>query len=477
MTAIRFLSKKKLESIHDATSDILETTGIRVKNETAKSLLEDNGCTLDSDQVKIPPSLVNESIRKAPSSFDIFTRDGNRSYTIGSENVIFNPGSTAVYYKDRKTREIRKGKLKDCIELVQLVDNLDNIKAQSTALVPSDVSESLSGLYRLYIILKHSVKPIITGAFRKEGVQNMKLLLDAVVGNSEELARHPRTIFDCCPTSPLTWDDVGSQHLMDCSAASIPATIVPAPLMGATSPVTIQGTLVNSNAEILGGVVISQLVNPGAPIIYGGAPGSFDMKYATPRFASIEAILAACASSEIGKYYGLPTQSYLGTSDAKTEDSQSGFESGIGLVLGAIAGINVISGPGMLAQLNCQSLEKLVIDNELCGSAYRFSRGIEFDDPSLITELITKVRFSGDYLRQKHTSKKLRTEHFMPSEIICRLSIDSWIESGSKKTLDRASEKVNAILHDHTPDYPAQINELERAFENIKKTYQGAMHG
>jgi trimethylamine--corrinoid protein Co-methyltransferase len=195
------------------------------------------------------------------------------------------------------------------------------------------------------------------------------------------------------------------------------------------------------------------------------------MKYATPRFSAVEAILTACASSEIGQHLGLPTHAYLGTSDAKTEDSQSGFESGTGMVLGALSGINIVSGPGMLAHLNCQSLEKLVIDNELCGSAYRLSRGIDFDNSRIITELIAKVGSSGDYLRQKHTSKKLRSEHFMPSDVICRLTPYAWTETGSKTTVDRANERVNTILKDHTPEYPPQIDELEKIFEGIQKKY------
>ena len=451
--------------------EVLRKTGIQVKNETALSLLKENGCTVVSNHVKIPTSLVKASIKKAPSSFDLYTRDGHKACTIGSEHVIFNPGSSAVYFKDRKTKGIRKGTLNDCVELVQLVENLEYIKAQSTALLPSDVPEQLSGLYRLYIILKHSSKPIVTGAFRKEGVRNMKLLLEVVAGGSEELAHKPRAIFDCCPTSPLSWDDVPLQHLIDCSSPPLPTTLVPAPLLGATSPITIHGTLVQSNAEILSGLVISQLVNPGSPVIYGGATGSFDMKYATPRFSAVEAMLAACASSEIGQHLGLPTHAYLGTSDAKTEDSQSGFESGTGMVLGALSGINVVSGPGMLAHLNCQSLEKLVIDNELCGSAYRLSRGIDFENKGIITELIAKVESSGNYLKQKHTSEKLRSEHFMPSDVICRLTPYAWTEGGSKTTLDRAHKKVNSILRNHTPEYPAQIDELEKTFAEIQKKY------
>jgi len=452
--------------------EILEKTGISVNNEITRGLLDDAGCTVENKRVRIPHSLIDESIQKAQSSFNVYTCDGTKAYKIGSENVVFNPGSSAVYFKDRKTREIRKGTLNDCVELVQLVENLEHINAQSTALVPSDVPENLSGLYRLYIILKYSVKPIVTGAFRKEDVKSMKLLLEATAGGTDELKRKPRAIFDCCPTSPLSWDENASQHLMDCSASKIPAAIVPAPLIGATSPVTIQGTLIQINAEILSGVVIAQLTNSGTPIIYGGAPGVFDMKYGTPRFSAIEALLTACASSEIGKHYGLPTQAYLGTSDTKTEDSQSGFESGLGMILGALSRINVVSGPGMLAQLNCQSLDKLVIDNELCGSAYRFSKGLDFEDVRVVTDLIERVGSNDNYLRQKHTSQKLRSEHFMPSDVFDRLTSDSWIKGGSKNTLDRASDKVSSILQEFNYVAPENIQEIESTFAQIKKRYE-----
>ncbi len=475
MVTINFLTRNDVESIHITTLEILEKIGIKVRNQDTLTLLHKNGCSIDEDQVKIPQYLVKESIKKAPSTFEIHSSDGTKTYRIGADDVFFNPGSTALYFKDRQSKKIRKGTLKDCIELVQLVDNLDHIKAQSTAIVPSDVPENLSCLYRLYIILKNSRKPIISGAFRKDDVEHMQKLLAAIVGDSEELANKPCAVFDCCPTSPLLWDDVGSQHLLDCSTFRIPIELVPAPLMGATSPITIQGTLIQSNAEILSGVVISQLLSPGTPIIYGCASGSFDMRYATPRFSSIEAIIAACASSEIGKYYKLPTHAYLGTSDAIIEDSQSGFESGIGLMLGALLKINVISGPGMLAQLNCQSLEKLVIDNELCGSAYRLSRGVAFEDAKIVAELISKVGSSGDYLRQKHTSMNLRSEHFMPSDIISRLTTKSWIEDGSRDAFDRATEKVTDILKNHTPKYPDQLEEFEKTFMDIKRKFNSSM--
>lgn len=469
MTSIRFLTQDKLDSIHHAAMEVLEKTGVQIKHEAALSLLEKNGCLVKSQQVLIPTHLVEESIKKVPASFDLYNRDGEKSIEVGFDSVTFNPGSSAVYFKDRKTRKTRKGTSQDCIELVQLVENLQHIGAQSTALVPSDVPENLSGLYRLYIVLKYGVKPVITGAFMRNGVSNMRRLLEVIAGGLDELIRKPRAVFDCCPLSPLTWDDTAMQHLMDCASSGIPAEIVPAPLMGATGPITIQGTLIQSCVEILSGLVVAQLVNPGNPLIFGCATGSFDMKYATPRFSSAEAVLAACASSEIGKYLGLPTHAYLGTSDAKTEDMQSGYETGVGLVLGALSEVNVVSGPGMLAQLNCQSLEKLVIDNELCGSALRFSRCIDFNDVTIVTELISKVSSGGNYLGQKHTSKKMRSEHFMPSEVIDRLTEDSWVQSGSKDISDRAGRIVDSILRDNTPDYPEKLDEFERTFEDLKK--------
>ncbi|MFW9838836.1 MAG: trimethylamine methyltransferase family protein, partial [Candidatus Thorarchaeota archaeon] len=156
-------------------------------------------------------------------------------------------------------------------------------------------------------------------------------------------------------------------------------------------------------------------------------------------------------------------------SDSKIEDAQSGSESALGIILGALARINIISGPGMLAYLNCQSLEKLAIDNELCGSAYRLIRGLDLEDLEVVADLLSTVGPSGNYLGQKHTSKRFRDEHFMPSEIICRLTADSWLESGSKSMFDRASERVDQILKDHTPEAPDNLKELEKVYIQLRK--------
>ncbi len=471
MTRIGILSKDDINGIHMASLEVLEQTGVLVKNSNALGILEDAGCIIDSNIVRIPPNLVEDALKKVPSSFQLCTREGDRCFTVGGDEVIYNPGSTALQFLDRATREMRRATVEDLIHLVKLVDGLEYIQAQSTAVVPGDVPDTISDLYRLYVVLKNSAKPIVTGAFSTEGLLDMIRMLEAVAGTPEDLSRKPRAIFDCCPSSPLMWSDVTVQNLIDCSKHDVPAEIVPAPLMGATSPVTVTGTLVQSNAEVLSGVVISQLVREGSPVVYGAAPMVLDMRHTTPCLGAVEAMMVACATAEIGKHYGMPTQAYLGVSDSKAVDAQSGYESGLGIALGALARINIVSGPGMLASVNCQSLEKLVIDNELCGVAYRLIEDVRLESSDLAVDLIKSVGPGGHFLDQEHTRVHFRKELFIPSDIFCRLSPESWKEAGAKDAFERARKNVDRLFSEHVPTPLSQETEkqLEGTLQDILK--------
>jgi trimethylamine--corrinoid protein Co-methyltransferase len=467
------LSKSNIDEIHASSLDVLERAGIMVKNETALKMLKEAGCIIESNIVKIPSPIVEETLKKVESSFSIYSREGDNSFTVGGDNVIFNPGSAAIFFIDRKNGEMRRATANDFRELVRLTDALEYINAQSTAVVPSDVPEEISDLYRLYVILKNSTKPIITGAFTIEGLTHMKNILVTVVGGEEELRERPRAIFDCCPSSPLMWSEVTCQNLLDCAEYGIPAEIIPAPQMGATSPITIAGTLVEANAEFLSGVVISQLAKPGTPIVYGGSPSVFDMRYLTARLGAIESIMTACASAEMGKHYGVPTHGYLGLSDSKTSDGQGAYESSLGILLSALSSVNIVSGPGMQASENCQSLEKLVFDNEVCGSAYRLLQGIRVDNVSLASDLIIEVGPGGHFLAKKHTRENFRRELYIPSEVIDRLSADAWMKSGSKNSAYRALERVDKILQEHNPEpLTSRIEkDLESTMKQILQSY------
>ncbi len=473
MPKLKLLSGSNVKDIHVSSLEVLEKAGVIVKNKPALKLMGDAGCTIESNLVKIPGSLVDEMLKKVQSEFTLHSRDGEKAYVVGGDNVIYNPGSAAIFFIDRDSGEMRRAKAKDFKDLVRLTDALENIHAQSTAMVPADVAEKISDLYRLYLVLKNSTKPIITGAFTIEGFAYMKNLIEAVVGGEEELREKPRAIFDCCPSSPLMWSDVTCQNLLDCAEYGIPAEIISAPQMGATSPVSIAGTLVEANAEFLSGVVISQLASPGTPIVYGGSPSAFDMRYLTARLGAVESVMAACAGAQMGKHYGVPTHGYMGLSDSKATDGQGGFESGMGILLSALSGVNIVSGPGMQASENCQSLEKLVLDNEYCGAAYRLLEGIRVDDVSLATELITTVGPGGHFLAEKHTRENLRKEQYMPSSVLDRLSPDAWAKEGAKDSATRARERADDILTKHKPaPLPAGVESgLEVEMKRILKMF------
>ncbi|MEM3697280.1 MAG: trimethylamine methyltransferase family protein [Candidatus Bathyarchaeia archaeon] len=469
------LSKDEIESIHLASLRLLEEVGVKIYSETALKLLRDGGAEVDSNKklAYIPQHLVKEALTKAPSTIKLYGRNRKHDRILEGDKVTFNPGSSALYILDYEENEIRKPVSKDLAELVRLTDALEHIHAQSTAMVVSDVPQAIVDRYRLYIVLKNSSKPIITGAFSIDGLYDMKRMLEIVVGGEKELAKKPMAIFDICPSAPLKWSELDAQNLIDCAKFRLPANIIPVPQLGATGPATIAGSLVQHNAEFLSGLVMAQLTNPGAPVIYGGSPTVLDQRYATACLGAVEAMLLGCSYTQIAKSYGLPTHMYIGLSDAKVIDAQCGFESGIGIVLGALAGINVISGPGMLDFENCQSLEKLVIDNEICGMALRLAKGVKVEDETLAFDLIRKVGPGGVYLAERHTLEWIRKEQFIPSEIIDRKEWKIWKDSGKKDIAKRAHEIVKKKLKEHEPEpLPKDVQEnLDNLMKDIMKKH------
>ena len=425
-----------------------------IQSDNALKLVADAGADVDATRriARIPQHLAKEALVKAPSTIRLYSRDGKHDLLLEGNRVHYDPGSAALYLLDSRTNEIRRPVSQDLADFVRLTDGLEHIQAQSTALVVSDVPDAIVDRYRLYIVLKNSPKTIVTGTFSVDGLYDMKDMLAAVVGSEKELARRPMAIFDLCPSAPLKWGNFIVQNLMDCAKYGIPAEILPMPQLGATGPVTLAGSLVQFNAEFLSGLVISQLANPGAPVIYGGSPRTFDMRYLTARLGAIETVMLGCAYAQMGKFYGLPTHMYLGLSDTKVVDAQAGFESATGIILGALAGINVISGPGMLYFENCLSYEKLVIDDTICGMAERLVRGIDVNDETLALEAIRRVGAGGHFLADKHTIEWFKKELFIPSELVDRQDLKLWKEQGSKDTFKRAKEVAQKIIRDHKPE-------------------------
>jgi trimethylamine--corrinoid protein Co-methyltransferase len=406
---------------------------------------------IDKSHAVFTEDLINKSLETVPPSFKLYDVNGNQTHDFSGYNVHFTPGSAALNILDHQSNKIRKPATKDYIDYVKIVSQLKNIASQSTAFIPADVHENISDSYRLFLSLLYCKKPVVTGAFTIGSFEVMKDFLVTVRGSEEELRKKPLTIFSCCPTSPLKWSDVTSQNVIDCARYSIPVEFISMPLAGFAAPVTLTGTLIQHTVETLSGVVISQLSNPGTPILYGGSPAIFDVRYETTPMGAVETWMIDCAYNEIGKHLGIPTQAYISLTDSKQIDMQAGLETGIGASFAALSGINNISGAGMIDFESCFSLEKLAADNEICGMLFRMLDGIEpkEDFPSL--PLFKELLDEEHLLISKHTMKYLKEEHYFPGPIINRANRSRWQDEGSSSFEDRAHQEVNKLLDSYEP--------------------------
>jgi trimethylamine--corrinoid protein Co-methyltransferase len=450
---LKFLSDELTQRIISEATDILCKLGVEIHNETVLSMLSDCGCSVDMEKslAVLTEEIIEKSLKAAPASFGLYDINGKQTHDFSGDNVYFTPGSTALHILDSQARKMRKAVTADYINFVKVAEQLSNIASTSTALISTDVPEGISDSYRLYLSLLYGSKPIVTGAFTIESFEVMKDFHLAVRGTPEALKEKPLTIFSCCPTSPLKWSRVTSQNLLDCAKYFIPVEFIAMPLSGFMAPVTLTGTLIQHTAETLSGIVISQSSHPGTPILYGGSPAIFDVRHETTPMGAIETMMIDCAYNEIGKYLNLPTQAYISLSDAKELDAQAGVESGIGAVLAALSGINNVSGPGMLDFESCLSLEKLVLDNEICGMAYRLIAGIEPKEDFPAVELFRELLKEKHMLISEHTRRYLKTEHFFPGPVIDRARRSKWEEKGSLTLRQRAHQEVKKLLANYKP--------------------------
>ena len=463
---LELLTQDAVERIVDEAYELLQDPGVRIHSDEALELLADAGATVDRESrvARIPPHLARQAVESAPSSFHLYNTAGEPVVHYGGDDVHFDPGSAAIKILDHGTTRSRPPLTADFVRYIKLADMLPQLDAVSTALVCADVPKAMADLYRLYLVLRYSTKPVVTGAFAVETWAIMKDLLVAVMGSEEALAAKPIAIFDVCPSPPLLWSDITCQNLIDCARHGVPAELVSMPLAGATGPATLVGSVVQHTAENLSGLTIHQLAKPGSPIVWGGSPSAFDMRTGTTPMGAMETLMIDMAYAQVGKSLGLPTHAYMGMSDAKIVDVQCGFESGIGTVLAALAGINMVSGAGMLDFESCFSLEKLVVDCEIIGQARRLVRGMDVSEEPLALHIIRQVGHAGNFLATEHTRRWFRKELVMPSAVVDRDFRRTWEGKGARSAAQRAHERVEELIGAYEPHpMPAEVlKTLER---------------
>jgi len=473
---LKILEPQLIERILSEAFALIWGRGVRVQATRATELLSSHGARVENGRVHIPEALARRCIESVPRRFSLYDRAGEATVNYGGDNVHFDPGSSCVHILDPDTLEHRMTQTADLVRLVQVAEMLPQYAAQSTAVVCNEVPKEMGDMYRLFVVLQYSNKPIVTGAFLPHSTLAMIEMLEADSGGNAALKTKPRAIFDVCPSPPLHWSEFAAENLVDLARAWVPAEIVSMPLAGAASPVTLAGAVVQHAAECISGITIHQLAQPGAPVVWGGAPAIFDMRSGITPMGAIETCMLNVACAQVAKSLGLPTHGYLLGGDAKVVDAQAGQESGMAAVMGTLGGINMISGAGMLDSLACHSPEKLVLDAESIAMAQRLVAGIQPRTETLALDMFAKAGEQGDFLKLPETRKLFRQEQYIPTKVIDRSSLHSWEQAGKKDAFARAKERVTELVASYKrPELREDVDQQLRSIVAEQGKREGAV--
>ena len=451
---LNILSEDLIDKVLDEAKRIMAETGMEIRGESMRQRLFDHGLKTDSSGKRIlfPADVVEAAITSAPKSFTLYDRDGKPHAEIGGNNVHYVPGSSGLKIQDHRSGETRLSNSTDFVEYARLCDGLDHIAYLATAFSTNkDIESQVSDAWRQYMTLTTSRKPVVTGAFSEHGVSRMVEMQQMFRSDRADLIARPMSIFTVTATGNFRYGEDSCQNMLDCVEAGIPVEIVPVTLMGLIAPVTLVGALVFHCVDVLTGITMAQIVRPGAPVLFGGAPATFHMKAASSPMAAIEAQHLNVAYVAIAKSMNLPTQAYMALSDGKFLDAQGGGETFSSALLAAIAGVNSVSGPGMLDFVLTFSLPKLVFDNEVCGQCLHFVRELEPVGDLPTGELVQQLIRDDHLITAPHTLQHWPEELYLTDPVIDRANRETWEEAGSLSLYDRACAEVEERLANYTP--------------------------
>ncbi len=445
---IQMLEPDLIASILAEAKRIMAEIGMDIRGPKMRQRLIDAGLPTDANgRVLFPTDVVNRAIETAPKSFTLYNRDGQPHAEIGGWNVHFIPGSSGLKIMDHRTGETRLADSKDFIEYARLCDGLPHIPYLATAFSTNkDIEPQVSDAWRLYMVLTTTKKPVVSGAFGEHGVPRMAEMMQLFRRDRAELIAKPMSIFTITATGNFRFGEDSCQNLLDCVEAGIPVEIVPVTLMGLIAPVTLVGAVVFHCVDVLTGITMAQIVKPGAPVLFGGAPAAFHMRAASAPMAAIEAQRLNCGYVAVAKSLGLPTQAYMALSDGKFLDAQAGAETMTSAMLAALAGVNSVSGPGMLDFVLTFSLPKLVFDNEVCGQCLNFVRETHVLEDIPARSLVEEVRANDHLITSPHTLKYWPQELYLTDPVIDRENRETWVKGGSMELQARANEQVDKRL-------------------------------
>ena len=448
---LRILSDSEIQNIHQSSLEILEEIGIRVHLKKMRTLLADRGFRVDEGDrtVKFPTALVERLLKKCPHGFVLRGIDPDLQWRISPETRAWVGLGTPFRMLDASGRRWDPT-MQDVSQHLILFEHLEHICCSQMDIWPLDVPIHAYQAEALHGWAQNCKKPIGTGAYGVMVTRDFVEMVDMVTGGGDTINhQYPY----CCIVnthSPLSSAQMQLEGLMIFAENNVPAIMSPEAMAGTTAPATLAGVLVQHNAEVISHIVMAQVVNDGAPVLYGSVSNIADMRNGRPALGAVETGMLSVASAQMAHFYGLPCRAVAGATESKIMDLQCGLEREQSMTLAAMGGVNFITSVGTLESTNQGAHELCVIDNEIIGRIERLMDGIAVNPTTLAMDAIRRVGPEGTYLRERHTLNHIIPEHFIPL-VSDRQPYETWKKGGQKGIIDHAAEKVNAILENHQP--------------------------
>jgi len=444
------LSEDQLQKLHLGALEVLRRTGVRFHHSGALEMLRSAGAFVsDGNLVRFPARLVDEALASVPDRVVMCDRDGEPAMYLEGQNVYFGTGSDCLNLLDPMTGEHRKFVQTDLIDAYHLCDALPNIHFVMSVGIPEDVDPALTYDVQMALMLEHTKKPLV---FVTDDLASCRRAIDmaaAVAGGRDALREQQHILLYSEPSSPLQQSETAVDKLLLMAEHELPVLHSPGPLMGGTAPITMAGGLVMSLAEILSGLVVHQMANPGAPFVFGAGLHHMDMKATQICYGGPEFQLTKAAVAQLGRWYGMPTWGYAGCTDAKMMDEQAAAEAMLSVVMAKLTGANLIHDVGYLESGLTASFEMIVLTDELVAMANRLIRGIEVSDETLMVDELHSVGPGGHFLNTEATMERFRD--FWYPELMSREIRETWLERGGTTLGERLRDRVHSILKEHRP--------------------------
>lgn len=450
---LNILSNDELHRVHLSILDVFERTGVEVHSPQALELLGEAGAEVDEKKrlAFIPQFMVEEALRSAPKSVTLYGRDPKYRVKLEKDRSHLVLGSTTVNVIDPVTGERVRGRKEFVAKAARVADALTNIHVSAQFCLALDCPENVQDLHELEAVFLNTKKPVMAIVYSPESARDIIRFASLIVGGLDELNKKPIVFIYCEPASPLRHDEKAVNILMKFAKEGLPALYAPCVQAGATGPVTLGGTLVQSFVESFTGLIITQLLRRGTPFICGTVSTVMDMRTGAMAYGAPEFSIINAAAAQLAQSYELPFFGTGGPSDSKLPDEQAIAEAATSLLTAMLSGTNLIHDIGYIESGATGSLETVVILDELAGAYTRIRNGMEINDETLATDVIGQVGAGGHYLAHKHTLEHLRKEHWLP-KLIDRTRYGMWNTTGRKDMITRAREKILKILKDHQPE-------------------------